>query len=172
MRISILGYSGSGKSTLAAKIGSKYGIPVLHLDTLHFLPNWVERDNSAMAADVAPVVAQPDWVIDGNYSKAVGGDRHDRSDTIIILLFPRLLCLYRAIARYYKYKGTVRASVAAGCPEKLDAEFIRWILYKGRTAARRSYYRSIKESYPERTYIIKSPHQLSRFTLKNFSIKI
>ena len=36
MRIAIIGYIGSGKSTLSRFLGEKYGIPMLHFDTVHF----------------------------------------------------------------------------------------------------------------------------------------
>ena len=41
--VGLLGPSGSGKSTLAKRLGERYGLPVLHMDTVHFLPGWVER---------------------------------------------------------------------------------------------------------------------------------
>jgi len=37
MKIAVNGYSGSGKSTLARRLGELYQIPVLHLDTVHWL---------------------------------------------------------------------------------------------------------------------------------------
>ena len=46
MRISIIGYSASGKSTLAKTLGGILNIPILHLDKVNFLPNWIERDKS------------------------------------------------------------------------------------------------------------------------------
>ena len=36
MKIVIIGYSGSGKSTLCRFLGGKYGIPMLHFDTVNF----------------------------------------------------------------------------------------------------------------------------------------
>ena len=36
MKTAIIGYSGSGKSTLSRFLGEKYGIPMLHFDTVHF----------------------------------------------------------------------------------------------------------------------------------------
>ena len=39
MKIAVLGFSGSGKSTLAQRLGDLTGAPVLHLDTVQFLPD-------------------------------------------------------------------------------------------------------------------------------------
>ena len=47
-RVIIVGNSGSGKSTLAREMGERLGLPVVHLDKLFWLPNWIERS----AADV------------------------------------------------------------------------------------------------------------------------
>ena len=44
MKISIIGFSGSGKSTLAKALSMKYNIKPLYMDTIHWLPNWVEKD--------------------------------------------------------------------------------------------------------------------------------
>ena len=43
-KIAIIGYSGSGKSTLAQILGKRYQCDVLHLDCVHWLPGWQERD--------------------------------------------------------------------------------------------------------------------------------
>ncbi|UNU72638.1 hypothetical protein LU293_05835 [Moraxella nasovis] len=43
MKIAIIGFSGSGKSTLAKYLAKVYGLSVLHLDAVHWLPNWQER---------------------------------------------------------------------------------------------------------------------------------
>ncbi len=47
-RVIIVGNSGSGKSTLAREMGERFGLPVVHLDKLFWLPNWIERS----AADI------------------------------------------------------------------------------------------------------------------------
>ena len=41
-KITIIGPSGSGKSTLAKQLGDFYEVPVIHLDSLYFNPNWQE----------------------------------------------------------------------------------------------------------------------------------
>lgn len=52
MKIAILGYSGSGKSTLARAIAKKTGFACLHLDSVHFLPGWVEKADEQARAEV------------------------------------------------------------------------------------------------------------------------
>lgn len=43
-KILIIGCGGCGKSTLAKQMGKLFDIPVVHLDKLYWLPNWVERN--------------------------------------------------------------------------------------------------------------------------------
>ena len=51
-RIIIMGPSNSGKSTLAQSIARARGLPAVHLDRLHHLPDtdWVPRPAAAFAA--------------------------------------------------------------------------------------------------------------------------
>ena len=46
MKILVLGFSGSGKSTLARNLSNHYNLPLLHIDSIHFLPNWIIRDKN------------------------------------------------------------------------------------------------------------------------------
>lgn len=135
MKIAILGTSGSGKSTLAKRLGERYGLPVLHMDTVHFLPGWVERPFAEEEAIVRQFLDENagGWVIDGNYSKTCYARRLEEADKIIVLWFSPLVCLWRAVRRWQQNKGRVRESSAPGCEEKIDAEFVRWILHDGRT---------------------------------------
>ena len=94
MKIVILGYSGSGKSTLARNLSEKYNIPVLHFDTVQFLPNWeirVQEEKERMTKDFLD--ANDAWVIDGNYSKLSYQRRMEEADVIIMLLFNRFSSL-------------------------------------------------------------------------------
>ena len=70
MKIAIIGYSGSGKSTLARILAEKYGVDVLHFDTVQFLPNWeIRSDDEKKRITNEFMDTHESWVIDGNYSK-------------------------------------------------------------------------------------------------------
>lgn len=167
MKIAMIGYSGSGKSTLARFLGKCYQVPVLHLDCIHWLPGWKERDGKEEQVLVEQFMdANDSWVIDGNYTKLSYQRRMNEADRIIFLNFNRFTCLYRAWKRLMRYRGEARESMTEGCTEKLDLEFIWWILYKGRTRKYRKRYQAVRKQYPEKVTVIRSQRQLDAFVAR------
>ena len=165
MKIAIIGYSGSGKSTLATYLGRLYGLDVLHLDTVQFLPGWQERpkeERERMVLDFLDT-HEEGWIIDGTYSSLLPERRFDCADRILFLDFPRLVCLFRVWRRYRTHRGRVRASTAAGCPEKLDREFFLWVVRDGRTKERRRRYFEILGRCPGETRILKSQRAINAY---------
>ena len=159
-----MGYSGSGKSTLAREIGALCGADVLHFDSVHFLPNWEVRGKEEKQKITESFLdAHDSWVIDGNYSKLYYERRLEEADLIILLLFNRFSCLRRAHRRYLKYKNTTRPDMAEGCNEKFDFEFIKWILWEGRTKKARNRYADVISKYPKKTVVIKNQKQLDAY---------
>lgn len=164
MKICVMGHSGSGKSTLTKKISEVYQLPELHLDRVQFLPNWQVRPVAEGAAIVERFLqSEEEWVIDGNYSQYLQEERVRQADQIIFLLFPRIVCLKRVLQRYFRYRGQVRPDMAAGCDEKIDAEFFWWVLYKMGSKKKRQARQAIIARYPEKVTIIKNQRQLDRF---------
>lgn len=162
----IRGYSGSGKSTLARKLGEKYGVPVLHLDRVQWLPNWTERDDAEKRQTVKAFLDENEsWIIDGNYSSLYQQRRLEEADLILLLLFPRLSCLYRVSKRKRRYRGQTRPDMGEGCQEKLDAAFLRWVLWEGRSRKIRQNYANIQKQYPEKTIVIRNQRELDTFTI-------
>ena len=163
MKIAIIGYSGSGKSTLARMLAEKYNIAVLHFDTVQFKPNWEIR-NEAVKKKMTEVFlnVHDSWVIDGNYSKLSFDRRMEEADVIILLLFNRFSCLYRAWRRSKIYADKTRPDMADGCNEKFDLEFMKWILWKGRTKRDRERYKNVIAQYPGKIVVIKNQKHLDR----------
>ena len=164
MKIAILGHSGSGKSTLARQLGEKYGLPVLHLDRIQFRPGWVEttreekREKLTAFLDTHP----GGWVIDGNYMKICAERRFAEADRILYLDFPRRICLFRVLRRWRMYRGVTRPDMGEGCEEKVDLEFLRWVLRDGRTPDKLEAFRGVEHRYPDKFRHFTSPKQLEK----------
>lgn len=165
MKIAIIGYSASGKSTLAQTMGRLYGLPVLHLDRVQFLPGWQIRNKAEQQALTADFLdAHPGgWVIDGNYSGNCYERRLQEADRIIFMNFNRWTCLARAIRRAFRYRRQTRPDMGEGCTEKLDAEFVWWILYKGRRPKTRARYRWVARTWPEKVTALHNQRELDAF---------
>lgn len=164
MKIAIIGYSGSGKSTLARALGTRCGLPVLHLDRVQFLPGWEVRGRDEQAAAVEAFLDTHDgWVVDGNYTGLSYERRLREADRIVLLLFPRLVCLARVIRRYRRYRGQSRPDMTEGCKEKLDAAFVRWVLWEGRSRKTRQRYARIQREYADKVAVLRSQRALDAF---------
>lgn len=163
MKIAIIGYSGSGKSTLAERLAGEIGVAPFYLDRVYFMRGWTEREPEEARAIVRAELKKTDWVIDGNYLHLLRDERLRDADEIIFLNYPRFLCLVRAFRRYVKFRNQTRASAADGCIEKMDMEFIWWILHKGRTREVRRGYQSVILRYPDKTAVLRSDREMERY---------
>jgi adenylate kinase family enzyme len=134
-RVLIIGNAGSGKSTLWRRIAETYQVPAGYLDRQFWRTGWKEPPEHEFTAAVEAAVAEPAWVMDGNYSRPFA-IRMPAADTIIWLDLPRWLCLSRATWRWISYQGRTRPDMPEGCPGKIDLAFLRWIWdYPGRLRA-------------------------------------
>lgn len=161
MKIAIIGYSGSGKSTLAKRLGALYGIPVLYIDRIQWLPGWKERDmHSKQEAMSSFLDGQEQWVIDGYYPSLSYERRMAEADRIIFLSLPRLVCLMRVCKRRIQNGNRARESMTPGCEERLDGEFLRWVLLDGRTKARREKMMDVLRQYPHKAVMLRSQREI------------
>ena len=79
--------------------------------------------------------SHPRWTMDGNYTSSLPM-RLAAADTLVLIDYPRPLCLVRAFKRLLMYRGRTRPDMGAACPERLNFSFLRWIWNypKGRAA--------------------------------------
>ena len=125
-RVLVLGCSGAGKSTFSQRLAAITGLPRVELDVVFWRPGWVETPREEWLAVVAKLCEQPAWILDGNYSATIH-IRLPRADTVILLDYPRHICLRRGLMRVAGNYGRVRKDYAPGCPEHFNLEFIRYI---------------------------------------------
>ena len=119
----------------------------------------------AQQADVAAFLdanSETGWVIDGNYTNLCYDRRLAESDRILILAFGRWACLRRVMERTRRYRGKTRPDMREGCTEKLDAEFVRWVLWDGRTKERRARFTAVTAAWPAKAEVLRSQRDLDR----------
>jgi adenylate kinase family enzyme len=125
-RVLVLGCSGAGKSTLARQISVVTGLPVIYLDQHYWRPGWQEPERQAWERQVADLIREQRWVMDGNFGGTLPA-RLAAADTAILLDFPTWRCLLRVLRRVIGSLGRTRPDMAPGCPEHLDLAFLLYI---------------------------------------------
>ena len=125
-RVMIVGQPGAGKSTLARALGARTGLPVVHIDRIHWQSGWVMRDRAARLAMVREVELQPQWIFEGGLSEAYD-HRLSRADVLIVLDLPLWLRSWRVLRRTLRHYGRSRPDLPENCPERFDPAFWRWI---------------------------------------------
>lgn len=126
-RVSVIGCSGGGKSTLSQVLARRLNATYLCMDREFFwLPGWVLRPRDEQRALITEAVRQERWIMDG--TNPSGFDiRLQRSEMVIWVRVPRLVCLLGVLRRWWAYRGRTRPEMTPGCPEKIDADFVRYI---------------------------------------------
>lgn len=107
-------------------MGQKFKLPVVHLDKLWWLPNWVKRTESEFDTLLATELNKTSWIIEGNFSRTFA-ERLKFADFCILLDYPTELCIRSVYERSEKYRGRSRPDMTNGCLEHVDADFEQWI---------------------------------------------
>lgn len=87
---------------------------------------WVKSSKTDWLEWQQQAVLEPCWIMDGNFDRTLEV-RFKAADTVIFLDLPPALCVARVIGRVVRHWRRTRPDMAAGCPEKLDVKFLRWI---------------------------------------------
>lgn len=100
----ICGCGGSGKSALSSKLDDHFGLPVTLLDMEYYDEQWNALDDETFAQRQRELVADDDWIIDGNYSGTMS-IRLTAADTVIFLDIHPLICLFGILQRRFQHRG-------------------------------------------------------------------
>jgi adenylate kinase family enzyme len=120
VKIQVCGFSASGKSTFSKALAKYYNTKVLHLDTLHFGPNWEIIPDTEMAKKIDEFLDKNDsWVIDGNYIDSLD-IRLEKADLVIMLDIDLKTCIKSIVIRTIKGYFIKRKDLAEGCSDKFD----------------------------------------------------
>lgn len=166
-KIAVIGSGGAGKSTFSRQLGSMLDLPVYHLDALLWKPGWVATTKAEQRRIQQQLVANEKWIIDGNYGGTLD-IRLNAADTIIYLDIPRIICLYRVFKRMIQYRNRTRPDMAAGCHERFDLGFLKWVWDYPKTK-RPSILEKLEERSKEKTVIILSSRKEVEQFIRNGS---
>lgn len=93
--------SGCGKTTLARTLARRTGARFVELDALVHGPGWIETPDAALRAALEPLLAEPRWVVDGNYENKLGDTVVQRADLVVWLDLPMRVWLPRLVRRSF-----------------------------------------------------------------------
>ena len=120
-KIMVIGCPGSGKSTLSRELHRRTGIPLYHLDLMHWNADRTAVEKYVVLERLSNVLEKEAWIIDGNYLRTLEL-RLQAADTVFLLDYPTGVCLEGARARI----GTKREDLP-WVEEEFDPEFRQWI---------------------------------------------
>ncbi len=132
-------------------LGERLGIPCHHIDTFRHLPHtdWQQRDTAEFHALHDAVVAEPEWILEGNYTEVMP-QRLERATSVLVIDAP-LLERYRRYFRRTLFQKQ-RAGALEGARDSVKWMMVHWLWHTRRSA----------EKY--RTVALRSglPHVLAR----------
>lgn len=126
-KVIVIGCPGSGKSTLARKLEAQTGIPVFYLDKFWHKPDKTNYTESEFDEKLAEVLAQDEWIIDGNYLRTLD-IRMENCDTVIFLDIPVAECIAGVEERIKQQNAGSKRSDMPWAESEFDPEFRQWIL--------------------------------------------
>jgi adenylate kinase family enzyme len=150
--------SGNGATTLGRELAARLGLPFHELDALHWRPGWVETPPEEFRAQLEPIVADDEWVLDGNYYGKLGDLILRRADLVVWLDLPVHVWLPRLVRR------TIRRVVTREPLWNGNRESLRGVFFSRDSLIvfALSVYRDRRRRYPERLASI--PHLRLRST--------
>ena len=102
-KIIITGTSCTGKSTLGKKLAEELYVNQIDLDDLHFLPNWVEKEDEQFIKEVNDAVDNLDnWIVSGSYQTVLKDTLWEKASVIVWLDYPLNLILRRCFIRTFR----------------------------------------------------------------------
>ena len=160
-RISIIGAPGTGKTVLANNLGYLYKLPVVHLDSIHYLDNWVLRDKEERDELILKEGNKEEWILDGTFIDTLQ-QRINHSDLIIFLDYSSFSQVKGIFKRRLTHLGKKRNDVP-----KLTLSFVFYVFTYN--IKRKKYITEIlKDIKKEKVLVFKNQKHLNKWLQERF----
>jgi adenylate kinase family enzyme len=134
----VLGGPASGKTTFAREFAALHRVPHIELDRLFWQANWTPRDDDELRGELAALLQQRRWIVEGQYPVAVQ-DFIDKADCVVWLDPPLRITWLRLLRRTLR-RLVFREELWAGNRENLISVIgprsILWYALKVRAGQR------------------------------------
>lgn len=163
-KVLVIGNTGAGKTTFSQALHEKTGLPLVHLDKLYWCGQWEHVSREEFDAALENELAQPAWIIDGNFHRTLPR-RLECCDTVFFFDLPTLVCLWGVIKRIFTHYGKTRADMGGNCPEYFDRNKIS--LYRAALAfnktRRREYLSTLENTQGVQVIIFRSRREARKY---------
>ena len=168
-RICIVGGSGTGKTTLSNNLSKELGLPVMHIDAVHYFANWEIRDKDERDKIILDKVKENKWIIDGTY-KATLEARVKNADKVIFLDYSMPARMKSVVGRCIKNRGKEVADIP-GCVESLNMFLVKLVL-KFKKEKRPAIVEEINKVDKDKVLIFKNRRALNKWFKMEFNKKM
>jgi adenylate kinase family enzyme len=127
-RLLVVGVSATGKTRLAQEVATIRDLPIVNLDKIFWMDNWVERPQPEVEKRIRAAVNEPRWIIEG-YIEPLSRERVDRANVVIDLNFPGRTALRGGLDRWRTTRGRARGEMPVTNVERFGASFL-WTLLR------------------------------------------
>lgn len=117
MRIAVIGNAGGGKTTLSRRLGKIHNLPVIHVDSIQFLPGMQIRSLDETRQVLNEEAAKQNWLIDGYGPLDLIEKRFGIADWVIFVDFPLARHIWWCMKRQIRGIWQQRAELPEGCNE-------------------------------------------------------
>lgn len=116
-RIVIIGNLAGGKTRLSRSLAKRYNLPLLHIDSVQFLPGMKIRTQSETKSIIEDISRQEKWIVDGFGPLDILEKRFAQADAIVMIDFPLWRHYWWCSKRQISNLWTRREELPPGCSE-------------------------------------------------------
>lgn len=127
-RIAIIGIGGAGKSTLSRKIAGLTGLPLFHIDAMRdWKGYWEPTPTAEFLYEHSCIVSAKEWIIEGFIERETE-NRLAAADIILFLDYSGIVCAWRVLRRWLRYRNKSRPDLCPLARVTLDLYFLMKVL--------------------------------------------